>query len=262
MKVLAGIPTRLRDTSGKIADTLAEVCNEVVVVSQGATCTSRKSNVNIVEKPVDFGLIPARNYILQYALDGDFDLVIESDDDLAYSAETVDYMIQTLDHYPTLGSLASASRPYFHWDDAVKCNQCFLLAPCANQLWAVRTPIVKEIGLMDLDYLEDREYGARLWEHGYAVAILHIDLQHTHNPFVSRTKFSVGGQDKGELRKKMLGAAMVILQQTYPNMLKISPVQAENRTFMTRYNWSYMMRKVIDRFGYALGYEDSKGRKL
>lgn len=266
MKILAGIPTRLRNTSGAIADQLAEVCNEVLVVSQGATVVSRKSNVTVVEKDVNFGLIPARNYILQYAIDNKFDFVLECDDDIKFSSNVVRAMIVALNDNPTLGSISSSSRAYFNWDKDVECSKNFILAPCPAQLWGMRVSTVEEIGLMDIDYLEDREYGLRMWSKGLAVGMLHIDLSLTHNPFIARTTKTEadGGQATGMKRYEALGKALEQLQSRYPDLvtLRQSPYGVKGRTFSTRYNWSRMLSYVVKRFGHSLNYYDSKGRRL
>lgn len=266
MKTLAGIPTRLRNTSGQIADQLTEVCDEVMVVSQGATVNSKQSNVTIVEKDVNFGLVPARNYILQYAIDHDFDLVIECDDDIKFSSNVVRAMKVVLEENPTLGSISSASRAYFNWDKDTSCSQNFILAPCPAQLWGMRVKTVKEIGLMEIDYLEDREYGLRMWRKGLPVGMLHINLELTHNPFVARTTKteSDGGQASGMKRYEALGKAIEELKSRYPDLitLKQSPFGVKGRTFSTRYNWARMLSYVVARSGYALNYYDSKGRRL
>lgn len=268
MKILAGIPTRMRNTSGKIADVLAEVCDEVVVVSQGADviCDSRK--VTVVEKPANgYGLVRARNFIAQYAIDNGYDIVIQSDDDLSYRSEVVEAMVKEVVDNPTLGAIASSSRAYFNWDKNTECTKNFLLAPCSPQLWASRTDILKEVGQWHLEYLEDREHGARMWKLGYAIALLHISLDLTHNPFVARTSKSneTGGQEKGAERYDRLSLAISIMEELHGDIVGIKQAEFDSnskRTFSTRYRWDKLLSYPIARFGYALGYEDSKGRKL
>lgn len=266
MKILAGIPTRLRNTSGKIADVLAEVCDEVLVVSQGADviCNSRK--VSIEEKDVNYGLVNARNYILEYANIHGYDLVLQSDDDLAYKPETVEAMVNTLLKYPTLGAIASSSRAYFNWDKGLEPTREFVLSPCSPQLWVATVKVLNEVGPWKLEYLEDREHGARMWKLGYAIGTLHLDLKLAHNPFLARTSTSDegGGQDKGRERYDRLGVAIAYMNAVHGDIVKIrqSEYGAKNRTFSSRYDWSKLLSYPISRFGYVLGYEDSRGRQL
>lgn len=267
MKILAGIPTRCRNTSGKIADILAEVCDEVLVVSQGADviCDSRK--VTIVEKPKDgYGLVRARNYILEYAVENGYDIVIQSDDDLSFKSAIIEAMVKEVLDNPTLGAIASSSRAYFNWNKTVECTKNFLIAPCAAQLWASRTSILTEVGKWHLEFLEDREHGARMWKNGYAIGLLHISLDLTHNPFIARTSKSEnsGGQEQGLVRYNRLKEAISIMDELHRDIVTIkqSEYGFEGRTFSTRYNWSNLLSYPILRFGYALGYEDSNGKRL
>ena len=266
MKVLAGIPTRLRTTSGIAAETLAKVCDEVLVVSQGATCRSTAKNVVVHEKDVNFGMIPARNYILQYAIDHNFDYVLECDDDIKFSEYIPELMVAILNDNPTLGAISSESRAYYNWNKDVSCSKSFLLAPCPAQLWGMEVKKIKELGLLTVDYLEDREYGLRMWKNGYAVGQIHTAIQDTHNPFIARTmkQESEGGQATGEKRYKALGEAISTVVSLYPELVTLTQSEfgMKGRTFSSRYNWSRMLSYPVARFGYALNYEDSKGRRL
>lgn len=262
MKILGGIPTRLRSTSGKIADILAEVCDEVVVISQGATVHADSGKIVVIEKDVNFGLVPARNAIADYAVEHDFDIMIQSDDDLSYRADVVEAMVKEIIDNPTLGTIASSSRAYFHWSEKLKSTKNFVLSPCAAQLWAARTSVIAEIGEWELEYIEDRDYGAKLWKSGYAVANLQISIDMTHNPFIARTGISMGGQEK-EGREEKLYDALCKLSDRHGDIISSITMGGEGkRTFSTRYNWLKMLTYPIKRFGYALGYKDSRGRKL
>lgn len=266
MKILAGIPTRLRDTSGKIADVLAQVCDTVLVVSQGAKVYSNSSKVVVAEKDVNFGLVAARNAILRYAVDNNFDIVIQSDDDLKYSPEVVEALIREVLDNPTLGSIASSSRAYFNWNKEVGSNKNFVLSQCAPQLWASRTSILQEIGEWKLEYLEDREHGIRMWKAGYAIGLLHTSLNYTHNPFIARTSTNdeVGGQEKGMIRYERLSKAIAYMNEHHGDVVSIkqSPFGVKGRTFSTRYDWSKLLSYPVKRFEYSMGYEDAKGRRL
>ena len=265
MKILAGIPTRLRSTSGKIADVLAEVADEVLVISQGATCNHISGKVRVVEYPVDYGLVPARNQILAYAIDHGFDVVIQSDDDLAYRSDVVESIIRQVVDNPTLGACASESRAYYKWNKEVECSKEFLLASCAPQLWAARTSVLEEVGPWSLPFLEDRDHGCRMWKAGYAIGQLHVSLAMTHNPFVARTSAGKqGGQTEvigGEMHSG-LKKAIQFMKETYPDMLTINYLEGGNRTFSTRYKWERMISMVHERFGVCMGYQDSRGRSV
>jgi glycosyltransferase involved in cell wall biosynthesis len=263
MRILAGIPTRLRSTSGKIADILAEVCDEVVIISQGATCVHNSNKVTIVEKDVNFGLVPARNAILDYAVEHSYDIVIQSDDDLAYYPKTVEALIKEIVDNPTLGAICSESRAYFNWGKDVHTTKNFILSPCSPQLWAARTSILTEVGYWTCPFLEDREHGARMWKSGYAIGQLHISLDLAHNCFISRNTDSKksGGQTEDSGRTG-LSKAIEYMQSTHRDIIRIGGIDADHRKFMTRYNWPWMVKLVTDRFGKVLGYEDSKGRIL
>jgi len=266
MRVLAGIPTRLRNTSGIAAEVLASVCDEVLVVSQGAVCSCHKENVTIHEEDINFGMIPARNSIFQYAINNNFDVVIQCDDDIKFTPSIVKFMIDCVCNDPTLGAISSESRAYYNWNKDVACTKDFLLAPCPAQLWGMEVKKIKELGLLSVDYLEDREYGLRMWSNGYAVGQLHISLKETHNPFIARTMKteSQGGQSTGATRYEALGKAISTVNELYPGLvtLRQSEFGMKGRTFSSRYNWNGMISKVVERFGHSLGYQDSKGRRL
>lgn len=260
MKILAGIPTRCRDTSGKIADVFAEVCNEVVVISQGATVKTNSEKVKVIEKDINFGLVPARNAIFDYAVENNFDIILQSDDDLAFKTPVVEALIKEIVDNKALGAIASSSRSYFHWDEDLHTTKNFVLMPCAPQLWAMRMDVLKEIGYWTLPHLEDREHGCRIWRAGYAIGALHIDISLTHNPFIARnSNDKIGGQINND---EALDIAIKYMQDNYFDLLTIKRIQAKNRKFMTRYNWSNMLNFVRARFGESMGYSDTRGRML
>lgn len=266
MKILAGIPTRMRNTSGRIADVLAEVCDTVVVISQGATCNHTKPNVDVLEKDVNFGLVPARNAILDYALAGGYDVVLQSDDDLFYHPATVEVLIQELLDNPNVGTICSASRAYFNWSKEVGSNKNFVLSACAPQFWAARTEILRQVGYWTLPYLEDREFACRLWKLGYPTVQLHKTLDLAHNPFMSRTNDATkkGGQpEELEATDKHAGLKKAIdyMNEHHPDVVKMKYLGQHGRSFMTRYNWDAMIKCVLEKKHY-LGYEDQKGRIL
>lgn len=266
MKVLGGIPTRMRSSSGKIADTLAEVCDDVFVVSQSAICNYSKPNVTVLEYPQNFGLVPARNEILKFGKD--YDIIIQSDDDLSFTSELINELITVLIDNPTIGAICSISRAYWNWNKEVTSTKPFVLSPCTPQLWAARVSILKEVGPWTLPFLEDREHGCRMWRAGYACVQLHKGIRYTHNPFVARTnvegKQTSGGQEEGvgEERHAGLKKAIEFMNANYSDLVSIKYLGIKERTFSTRYNWNNLMKGVVKRFGLVLDYEDSKGRRL
>lgn len=266
IKILAGIPSKLRSTSGAIADILSESCSEVIVVSQGAKVYCHDEKVHVIEKPVDYGLIPARNFILKYAIDRGFDYVIECDDDIKFDSEVPELMINTLIKYPTLGAISSSSRAYFNWDDHLNPTKPFVLSPCPSQFWAISVPLVNEIGPMMIDYLEDREYGARLWKNGRACVSLHVSIEYAHNQFIYRTSKSEsdGGQLNEDYRYDKLAEAIDEFLSYHGDICKITQAKrnAKGRTFSSRYDWNRMLKFVTDKYGFALDYDDSRGRRL
>jgi len=270
-RVLSGIPTRKRSTSGKIAQILAQVSDDVFVVSQAAETYCDPSfpyldRIHVEEFPENFGVIPARNEILKRAHDGGYDFVVQSDDDVAFKVETIEAMITILRDNPSIGAVTSESRAYFNWSKDMESSQKFILAPCAAQLWAARVRIMDEIGPMEVPYLEDREHGCRLWKAGYAVVALHDTISLSHNPFISRTNVTgkQGGQQEthdGDLHAG-LKAAIDEMNRRHGDMLKLTYEGAKGKSFRSRYNWNFMLKCVIDRFGYLLDYSDSRGRIL
>lgn len=265
MRVLAGIPTRLRDTSGKIADVLAKVCDEVYVVSQGATVNSISSNVTVVEKDLNYGLVAARNEILRYANEKEYDIVVQSDDDLKYNPDVIEALVQEILENPLLGAIASSSRAYFRWNEGNITNQNWVLNPCAAQLWAARRSILNEVGEWELEFLEDRYHGAKMWTLGYPIGLLHTSLSQTHNPFIARTQKgeSSGGQEQGVVRQQRLQKAIETLNRDFGNIVTatIQPI-GSSRTFSTRYRWDRLIQYVVDRWQYGVGYEDNRGRRM
>jgi hypothetical protein len=267
MKILAGIPTRLRNTSGKIADVLAEVCDQVLIVSQGAVIEAHnvKDNIYVTEKDVNFGLVAARNCILDYAVWNGFDIVIQSDDDLAFKADVAEALIKEVVDNPHLGAIASSSRAYFRWNEEVGSNKNWVLNSCPAQFWAARTEILTEVGKWKLEFLEDRDHGARMWKCGYPIALLHTTLAQTHNPFIARTQKSEssGGQEQGEIRQQRLQKAIDTLNEEHGDIVtaKIQPIGSP-RTFSTRYKWDRMIASVRERWHGSIGYSDEKGRSL
>jgi hypothetical protein len=193
-------------------------------------------------------------------------IVVQSDDDVAFKPETIEAMLTILKENPTIGAVTSESRAYFNWNKDVTCTRNFIVTPCAAQLWAARVDIMEEIGPMEVPYLEDREHGCRLWKAGYAVVAVHDNIGICHNPFIARTNVEgkQGGQQETHGGDKHAGlkAGIEEMNRRHSDIVTLKYMGLHGRSFMSRYKWPIMLKCVTDRFGYALDYEDSKGRKL
>lgn len=264
-KILGGIPTRGRSTSGRIADVLAEVCDEVVVISQGAVCNYTAENVVVLERDPNWGVVNARNAILDYAIDNNFDYMIESDDDISYPPETISAMLDEIIDDPHIGAISSASRAYFNWAKDTKPNKNYILSACATQLWAARTRIMKQVGYFSLPHLEDREHGCRMWKCGYPIVQLHIDISYAHNVFIPRTsKKKYGGQEEkvGETDQyEDLKKSIDFMNKRHSDVVWMKFLGLKGRSFQTRYNWETMLQYAILAKN-CLGYKDARGRYL
>jgi hypothetical protein len=261
MKILGGVPTRKRKIGGQVADILAEVCEEVLVVSQGAEVVSHKSNVHIIEKPVDIGMKAARNTIFDYADEVGAEFIIQSDDDLKFRPSVLEKMIEIMLSEPSLGSLSSCPRVYHNWEKSVTSSKEWLVFQCPTQLWIVRNQAIHETGQLDIDVLEDIELGLRMWKQGWVLAKLHSDIEFTHNPVINRMG---KGDDQGgqpeSLRKAQMPDSVEYIWNAHNDILRaFSLSTAANRTYSARYDWGAMCDLAYNRWG-TIGYEDSKGR--
>jgi hypothetical protein len=264
MKILAGIPTRLRSGSGPLAEILARVCDEVLVVSQGATVKiqSEVNNINIIERDIDIGMKAARNTIFQYALDNGYDYCLQSDDDLKYSEAVVRNLIRIIANEPSLASISSCPRVYHNWEKDIVSSKDFTIFQCPTQLWIIRMEAIKEAGMLNIDVLEDIELGLRMWQFGWVLGKVHMTQDLTHNPVISRMgKGDNSGGQPESLRKFMMPASCEYIYRHNSNLLRFFRTAREgsNRTYNAAYNWDAMCEKAKARWD-TIGYQDSKGR--
>jgi len=261
MRILGGIPSRLRHSSGKLADILAKVCDEVVIISQKATVECKSSNIVVIEKDVNFGICNARTAIDEYAIANGFDLIVESDDDLSYKPDLVESLVREIVNNPTLGSCGAFSRMYFNWNKKETSNKNFILYAGNACLWCARVSALQEVGRWNCECAEDLDHGLKMWQKGLAVASLKTTLSQTFSMVSCQTDTLLEGGYDREDREQRMWKSLDTIGEDHANLVYIGAGNG-NRRFSTRYNWSVMTQKVVDRFGYALEYEDSKGRKL
>jgi len=263
MKILGGVPTRLRSTGGAVADLLADVCDEVVVVSQGATVRCNKKNVSLLERPVDIGMKRARNTIFEYADHVGAEYIFQSDDDLKFKPSVLELMLDIMQEEPSLGSLSSCPRVYANWEKDIECTKNFLVFQCPTQLWVVRRQAIVETGMLDIDVLEDIELGLRMWKKGWVLGKLHAGIEFVHNPFINRIgKGDEQGGQPESLRQRELPNSVKYIWDNHKDILSTFAVATSgNRTYTARYNWSKMCEIAHNRWG-DIGYEDSKGRVI
>src|SRR3972149_5065905 len=168
MKILAGIPTRRRSTAGKIADQLGPFADKVVVVSQGADVRVTRSDIKIIERP-ELGICAPRNFLADLAIQGNYDLLLQIDDDVNFSDEVIKAILRNFAKFPRLGAISSDYRAGAHWNESLKANKEFRISGVASQLWAVSVPALANV--MDrfleppfhIDALEDIRFSVKLW---------------------------------------------------------------------------------------------------
>ena len=266
MRIAGGILTRKRSSSGQIADVLSQVCDDVVVISSQATCSHSSRNVTVVEQESK-GEIGARNDIRNFAIDGDYDFLIMSDDDVMYKPSSLRRLVEVVDNNPNLGALALPDRVTHFYNSRVKSNKPFVLFHVLPMIWCARVSVLKEIGSFMVNYAADLDYCARLWKSGYAVGLLIEDIQETCTPMgvvnpSSRISHSGGLQD--DSNETNLKRALAYISKNHSEVYRIErgyPGPGRN-SYETIRNWPKMIKFCTDRFGLTMGYEDSSGRKL
>lgn len=261
-RVVAGIPTNLRSTSGRIADALASEVDEVIVVSQGAVVNARNSRVNVLEYPPNLGVGRARNIILDHCLTTNADFCVMSDDDLQFKPFVVHEILRLLEENYSLGIVGSIARTNRFWSKNSYSSKEYQLYGCPAQLFVLRMSAIREVGNMVLpEVMEDIELGLKLWDAGWAVA--RIDKENCeHNTNVPT--FGKGDSQGGipESRKRsQIPVAVEYLLLRYSHLLRFLRAGKGKRMHLIQYNWPVLCQKATDRWGY-IGYEDSRGRKI
>jgi GT2 family glycosyltransferase len=262
--IIAGIPTKRRATSVKVANQLAPVVDKVFIISQDADTSGEKpDNVIVYEYDPNIGLAKARNIIVDIAQYEKADFMIQSDDDITFKPFLIEKMIEVMTEFPDLGALSSVSRVLRSWNKST-CTCPFMLHPYACQLYIMRMDVVNKIGMFTLGTMEDLEYSLRVWEIGYLVGRLHLDMKFTHNAFISRsTKTdSQGGQTISE-RSEILQDCLEYTCDKHSSLITYAKItDLEAGKFSIRYNWEELLRVYHDKHQYdSLGYNDGK-RKL
>lgn len=273
MKILAGIPTRRRSTSGKIATQLAPYMDEILIVSQKAEVTSVPSNVHVTERP-ELGICAPRNYLAEWATKhAECDLLFQVDDDINFPDSVIENMIHIAAKYPQIGAISSDYRAGAHWSKELKSSTDFRIHGVASQLWAVSIPAL--IAVMDsydepaffIDALEDIRFSVKLWSLGYPVVRLHLGEKVTHSPFVARlSKTNEQGGQYIEERNASMEEAIEAMQPFCGSgqvlrFLKSNYKNPNDIRYRIGYNYAEMTIRSVNKHGY-MGYEDSKGRRF
>jgi GT2 family glycosyltransferase len=243
---------------------LAETADKTMVISQGATVRCRNPKVIVAEYDTDIGMKAARNILFDYALRNKYDYIIQADDDLWFKPFILEQMLAEIEEYPWIGSISSEARVYANWQKDLISSHDFVLIPNPSQLWIIRMKVIREIGMLVLDVLEDVELGLRMWGKGWAVTRLHLGVQYTHNPVISRLK---KGDDQGgqpvSLRNRLIPSSVEFINKYHGAVLRYLrlPPPGSNRSFLVGYNWDEMCKRVRDRWG-SVGYKDNSGKEI
>jgi len=261
MRILGGVPTRRRNTGGRVADWLSTVCDEVLVISQDADVVYSSPRVIVVERDANIGMMAARNEIFDYGIKKGFDVIVQSDDDLAFQPIVLNFLVSQIEEFPWIGSISSCPRVYMNWEKDLVTSHGFTVFQCPTQLWAVRAQAIKESGTLRIDVLEDIELGLRMWQNGWVLTRAHGFKNIFHNPVVSRIgKGDDSGGQPESLRKSLMPFSVDYIYEHHKNILSMFSISTDpRRTYMARYNWREMCKLAHDRWG-DIGYSDSKGR--
>ena len=259
--IFGGVPTRKRRTAGKIADELSQVCDKVVVLSQGSEVYCNSEGISIIERDENIGMMQARNELFQMATEYEADYIIQSDDDLSFKAHVLFKMVEIMESEPALGALSSCPRVYANWEKDIISSKPFLVFQCPTQLWVIRMKALEETGFLHLDVLEDIELGLRMWKKGWVLGKIHLGLDYVHNPFIARiNKDEDSGGQPVEYRRKMIPSSIKYMLDNHSDVVQSMGIpNSKTRTYHARYDWYTMCSLAKERWG-TIGYQDSKGR--
>lgn len=266
--MFVGIPTRDRPTrSANLADAIAPHVEQVVLVYRGTQPNPRQQNVSLISGGKT--LQEARNFLLTHAVLRDDLASHQVDDDIVVPdwGRVFNKFEEVLTQYPWVGAVGTC--PQFYWGMGAKnaqSNTGFQVVAAVFQLWAIRCAAFKEAGRMDLETMEDLEYGYRLWSKGWAVARL-LGIDYVHGTSVPRLgkRPDQGGQPVEE-RNEHLPKGVLLMAQRYPQLANIGlvtprPGARRMATHYNRPNWPLMLQQVRQRWG-QIGYRDSNDRTL
>lgn len=270
MKIIAGIPTRRRSTAGKIADQIAPFVDKVVVVSQKAEVNCKRDDIVVIEAP-ELGICAPRNLLVDYAIQSDYDLLFQVDDDVNFPDKVITSIIHIAANYPNIGAISSDYRAGAYWNEDVATSQDFRITGVASQLWAVTVPALRSVMSLyeeppfHIDALEDIRFSMKLWSLGYPVVRLHMGEAVTHSPFVARlSKTNEQGGQYIEERNASMERAIDEMQpfcgkDQVLRFLKVNDKDPDNLKYRIGYNYDEMTIRSVNKHGY-MGYNDSKGR--
>lgn len=250
MKVLIGIPTRGRQTAPILARQLARY-GDVVIVAQ-ETNLPKSQDYSVIEQPP--GLRRARNTIFGEAINNKYEAVVQCDDDLEFRPEVLDAYFDLIYELLPAGVASVCSKPriYEFWDGPCRSNKTYEIIPRLQQCWAIRTDVVKDIGMIELETLEDVEYALRLVHRGYISSQISV-RKITHNHKIKRDKDGCqGGQPLTE-RLNYLDNAIKVINERYD----FAVVRRKDEgSFSCKLDWSKIRAKIPY---LGLGYEDERG---
>lgn len=258
MKVLIGIPTRKRPFVLNLAKQLASYGDVVLAAEQDTWTGYPQLHCEVLE--VEHGLALARNTIFKRAIAGNYDVVVECDDDVKAAAKTLDNFFGKINELMPQGvaSVSSKARIYEFWDGPSRSNKDYEVIPRLQQLWAIRVDVVEKLGFFDLDTLEDVEYSLRLLAEGHVpVQIASKGMIHGHA--VQRNKAEeMGGQSVAE-RLSLLDDAIDICNERY----RFAGIKRKGEgSFSCKLDWKWIKEHLEISGGLGLGYEDKRGIKI
>jgi hypothetical protein len=275
MRALLGISTRDRDTSPRVFIPIAPLFEHILVVAQGDCGNFANIPPEVAAKlEVIYqapSLAASRNRIFQYALDNDYEVVVQSDDDIRLKLPAAEYMLQLILQEPSLGSVSVAQD--FLWvfgDRTITCSKPWLIAPWNGQFWGMRVETLRtelEPPYTRGEVLDDVDFGMRLWQRGLATVRLHRGRDDYCVAIMPRTTTGyrprTGGQPLIDRIHYIRSTYKEVRQRWYPDFITKLEYRLvkEDVKIDIRYNWSNMIKTHIDRWG-NIGYEDSKGRKM
>jgi hypothetical protein len=205
----------------------------------------------------------ARNIIIEEAIGGNYDLVVQCDDDLKIYPAIVPKMTELLNEEPHLGTISSTPRQFQRWAKGISSSKPYLIAVAGAQFWATRIDVFKEVGDYDVNFFQDLQHGLKSWEAGWISARFHIGYDLCHNPKISRMNkdFDQGGQPifTTDERQESID---YILKHHSAMITSMSRTDIfSNRAYNARYNWKAMCQSALNRWG-TIGYEDSRGNVI
>lgn len=253
MRILAGIPTRGRTTAPALARQLAEYAADVLIIYKDIDLPS-SPDYRLIQQPGG-GLSWARNFVFRVGIAGSYDAIIQCDDDVVVKPEVLGSLVSHAEElFPKgIASVMTRTRIFEFWDGPCRSNKSYEIVPRLFQLYAIRTDIVRELGLFDLDTCEDLEYACRMISKGYIPTQIAEKGVH-HNISIPRLKKgeNQGGQPVAE-RMSLLDKSLAAINRRYDF---VTCSRRGESSLSNKFNYR-KVRELIPDLG--LGYEDKRG---